>query len=116
MEIVLYAIMFFLLMAGHYLGDYALQNDFIANAKNHKTELGKLFWKHVLPAHGMIHALPVFLITQSLVLALFEFVAHCVIDYLKCDGKLTFNQDQWLHYGCKVLYVVLLATGVPYLI
>lgn len=116
MDIVPYFEILFLLLAGHAFCDYAFQNDFVANAKNHTTALGKMFWKWVLPSHGMMHALPVFLITQSFVLALFEFAAHCVIDYLKCDGKLTFNQDQLLHVVCKIGYVIVLATGVPYLV
>lgn len=111
-----YVQLLFLLFIGHAFCDYAFQNDFVAQAKNHTTALGKLYWKHVLPAHGLMHSLPVFIITQSFVLALFEFFAHCVIDYLKCDNKLTFSQDQFLHLGCKVLYVVLLAVGLPYLI
>lgn len=115
MEILPYLIILFLLFAGHAFSDYAFQNDFVASAKNHKTEIGKLFWKWVLPAHGLMHALPVFLITQSFTLTIFEWVAHCIIDYLKCDGRLTFNQDQLLHVACKVLYVVLLAVGFPYL-
>lgn len=105
-----------LLAIGHAYCDYAFQSDFIAQAKNHTTELGKMFWKHVLPAHGLMHSLPVFLVTQSFILAIFELVAHCIIDYLKCANKITLNQDQWLHYGCKIFYVVVLAMGIPYLV
>lgn len=105
-----------LLVMCHFVADYPLQSDFIANAKNHTTDLGKMFWKWVLPSHGAVHALFVLLVTQSFVLAIFEWVAHCVIDYLKCAGKITLNQDQWLHIGCKVLYVALLLLGVPYLV
>lgn len=116
MDIVPYFELLFMLLIGHAFCDYAFQSDFIAQAKNHTTTLGKMFWKWVLPAHGLIHAAPVYILTQSIYLGLFEFVAHCVIDYLKCAGKLTMNQDQLLHIGCKVLYVVLLAIGVPFLV
>lgn len=116
MDIVPYFEILFLLMIGHAFCDYAFQNDFVAQAKNHTTALGKMYWKWVLPSHGLMHALPVYLITQSFALGLFELVAHCVIDYLKCAGKLTFNQDQLLHLGCKVLYVAALAMGLPFLV
>lgn len=104
----------FLLMIGHALADYALQNDFMAMAKNHTTDLGKVYWKWVLPSHGLIHAGFVYMFTQSLVLGLAEFVVHTVTDYLKCDGKISFNMDQLIHVGCKVLWIVLLMVEVPY--
>jgi hypothetical protein len=116
LSVVPYIELMFLLMIGHAFADYPMQSDFVATAKNHTTELGKVFWKWVLPSHGLIHAAPVYLITGSFVLALAEFVCHTVIDYLKCDGKLTFNQDQWLHVACKVLWVGLLALELPFLV
>lgn len=120
MELVLSAIpsikLFFLLCIGHAFADYPMQSDFIANAKNHTTDLGRVFWKWVLPSHGLIHALPVYVVTDSFVLAVAEFICHSVIDYLKCDGKIGFNTDQLLHLGCKVLWVVLLAMELPFLV
>lgn len=110
-----YFTLFYLLLCGHAFADYAFQSDFIATAKNHTTPTGAIFWKWVLPAHGLMHSFFVFIITQSIILALFEFLAHCVIDYMKCDGKLTLSQDQLLHIACKVLYVIVLAIGIPYL-
>ncbi len=98
----------FLLLVGHALADYALQNDFIAQAKNHKTELGKQFWHWVLPSHGLIHGGMVYLATGSVWLGLVETFIHTLVDYLKCDGKLTFNQDQLLHVLCKVAYVIII--------
>ena len=104
--------LFFLLCIGHAFADYPMQSDFIANAKNHTTDLGKMFWKWVLPSHGLIHALPVYIVTGSFALALAEFVCHTIIDYLKCDGRISFNTDQLLHMGCKVLWVGLIAAGL----
>jgi hypothetical protein len=66
-------------------------------------------WYQVLLAHSWLHAGAVFLVTSSLTLAMFELIAHWCIDYRKCSGKLTYNQDQALHYGCKVAWAVLLA-------
>jgi len=115
LSLVPYFELFFLLCIGHAVADYAMQNDFIATAKNHTTDLGRVFWKWVLPSHGLMHALPVYVVTGSFVLAVAEFVCHSVIDYLKCDGKIGFNTDQLLHIGCKVLWVVLLAMELPLL-
>lgn len=41
-------------------------------------------------------------------LALVEFVLHFLIDDMKCEGDLSFNADQFLHFLCKVLYVLIL--------
>lgn len=108
--------LFFALMFCHFLADYPLQNDFIAQAKNHTTQLGKQYWKWVLPGHGMVHAGLVFGVTGSIVLGLFEFVVHTLIDYLKCDGRISFNTDQWLHVACKLLYVGLIIFNVPFIL
>lgn len=106
----------FLLMVGHAIADYALQNDFMAAAKNHTTELGKVYWKWVLPSHGLIHAGFVYFIAGSFVLAIAEFVIHTVTDYLKCDGKIGFQTDQWIHVGCKVLWAILIVLEIPFFI
>lgn len=100
----------FMLIVAHCLADYSLQNDFIANAKNRNTALGKQFWHFVLPAHGIIHGGFVFMLTGSLTLGVVETFMHSFIDFLKCDGKLTFNQDQSLHLVCKLLYVLYLSS------
>lgn len=100
------ATMLFLLLVGHALADYPLQGDFIAQAKNRNTPAGKLFWRWVLPSHGLIHAGFVFAVTRSLTLAMIELVAHCVIDFAKCENRISFNQDQAWHVACKVAYVV----------
>lgn len=115
MDITQLVTVFFLLLTGHALADYALQNDFVAQAKNHTTALGKQFWHWVLPSHGLIHGGMVFLATGSIYLGIIETVVHTVIDYLKCDGRLTFNGDQLLHVLCKVIYVAVIYFNVPYL-
>lgn len=111
-----YISLFMMLMVGHAVADYALQNDFMASAKNHTTELGKVYWKWVLPSHGLIHAGFVYLFAGSLVLAIAEFVIHSITDYLKCDSRISFNTDQWIHVGCKVLWVVLIALEIPFVL
>jgi hypothetical protein len=49
----------------------------------------------------------VLLITGSVWMACAELVIHAATDYAKCDLKLTFNQDQAIHYVCKLLWAVL---------
>lgn len=105
-----YTILLFLLIGSHMVCDYALQSDFIANAKNHNSDVGKLYWKFVLPAHGFIHAMGVYIVTQSLYASIFQLVTHCVIDYLKCDNKISFNVDQWLHI--TVMFIISIFVGV----
>lgn len=115
MDIVPYVELLFLLLIGHAFADYAFQNDFMAQAKNHRMALGKMYWPYVLPAHGLIHGGFVYVVTGSLVLAVAETVVHSIIDWCKCDGKIGFHTDQWLHIGCKVLWVILLAWELPFI-
>lgn len=94
------------LLAGHALADYPLQGDWLSKAKNHKLELvpGQAIWPLALLSHSAIHALAVLLATGSVGLAAAEFVAHTIIDYAKCDGRISYNIDQWLHISCKVVW------------
>lgn len=110
-------VLLFALVIGHVMGDYALQTEFIALAKNRHSDLSKFFkngksprgmWIHALSAHCLIHSGAVWLITGSVTLALLEFILHFLIDFAKCEGKTNFNTDQFLHLACRVLYVILL--------
>lgn len=96
-----------LLFAGHALCDFPLQGDFLARGKNRFAPLPGIPWYQCLFAHSLIHAGMVFLITHSYTFAFCELYIHFWTDYAKCDGKLTFNQDQSIHYICKVLWAVL---------
>jgi hypothetical protein len=96
-----------LLFAGHALCDYPLQGDFLAKGKNHKAPIAGIpFWQ-CLFAHALIHAGMVYLVTRSTWMALAELGIHTATDYAKCDGRITFNQDQAIHFGCKVLWGIL---------
>lgn len=106
----------FWLLVGHFLADYPLQGDFLAQAKNRHTPLGQLYWKHALTAHSAIQAGVVALITGSVALGLVEFVFHWYTDFLKCDRKLTLNQDQAVHLLCKLAYAtIVVATPAGWL-
>ena len=98
----------FWLMVGHVVCDYPLQGDFLARAKNHKAPIPGIPFYQALGAHALMHAGMVALLTHSIALGIAEFVLHCAIDYAKCDGRTSLNQDQALHFACKALWVVLM--------
>jgi hypothetical protein len=105
--ITLFITVLFLLLFGHALADYPLQGDFLAQAKNRNTELGKLFWPHALAAHAIIHGGFVLVITGSIWMALAESFIHAGTDWLKCESKITLNVDQAIHIACKVVWAVI---------
>lgn len=98
---------FFLLLAAHWLADYPLQGEFLANAK----QKGPLRVYHLI-AHSGIHACGVLLVTGSLALAIIEWVAHTIIDELKVKRKTSFFLDQCLHILCKLIYVIFLGFNI----
>jgi len=98
-----------LLIIGHYVCDFGLQNDFIAKFKAPRSAP---FWGHVMTAHCAIQALPVMLVTQRWELALSEFCMHFLIDSFKCMGIIGFDADQAFHILCKLTWVLLLKQGV----
>jgi hypothetical protein len=112
---------FFALAIGHAFADFALQSQFMAQNKNRHlvpkdTDTGRpsSMWIHVLTAHCLVHAGIVWIILAPLTakawaFALVEFVVHWAIDYVKCEGKTSFNTDQSLHYLCKLGYLAVLA-------
>lgn len=97
----------FWLVIGHAVADYPLQGDFLAKGKNHRLPLPGVPWWVCLTAHAAIHAGAVAAATGSVSLGCAEFVAHCAIDYGKCDGRFGFVADQALHIVCKAVWVAL---------
>lgn len=97
----------FLLVFGHALADYPLQGEFLSQAKNRNTPVGRVFWKHALPAHAAIHGGFVLLLTGSLWLALAETAIHGGTDWLKCEGRISLNVDQSVHLACKVAWAAI---------
>lgn len=97
------------LLFGHYLADFGLQNDFIAKFKFPGSAP---FWGHVMVAHCSMQALAVMIVTNNPYLGIAEFFAHFSIDYNKCVGRLTFNQDQALHIACKLIYFALIRVHI----
>jgi hypothetical protein len=111
----------FKLLAGHALGDYALQGEFIATNKNrHFKPKGydpalhgpqQTIWPYVLTSHALIHGLFVYLATASIGLGIAETCAHWLIDFAKCEKWFGIHIDQALHLICKVLWVYLSSRG-----
>lgn len=99
--------MFFYLLVGHALADYPLQGEFLSQAKNRNTEVGKIFWPHALTAHSLIHGGFVAVITGMIWLGVAEMIAHAATDWMKCEGRISLNIDQFIHIACKVLWVVI---------
>ena len=90
--------LFVTLLCTHFLLDFAIQGDFVAKYKARIVDdSNNVMWKWVLTAHAASHTLPVLILTQSVLLGLLMFISHFVIDFLKCEQKINFNQDQTLH-------------------
>lgn len=99
---------FLLLICLHAIGDYPLQGDFLSKAKNHLAPIPGVPFYQALFAHGAIQGLPVALVLNPF-LGVCEFAAHCIIDFLKCDRRISFNADQALHIACKIIWVLIAA-------
>lgn len=100
-----------LLVLAHFVADYPLQGDFLSKAKNRLAPIPGVPWYQALAAHSGIHAGLVGIVTGSPVLGFAEFAIHAATDDAKCQGRLTYNQDQAIHIGCKVLWAALAPIG-----
>jgi hypothetical protein len=92
------------LLAAHAFADYAGQGDFMAKAKNRMAPIPGVPWWQPMAAHATIHGGLVALITGIWWLAPLEAVAHFLTDDAKCRGRISYNTDQAIHVGCKVLW------------
>jgi len=109
--------MLFLLFCGHAVGDFALQNDFVARNKNRhardrftleQQSKMEVIWPWLLTSHALHHGLMVYLITQNFWLGFFETAFHWVIDFGKCERWYSFHVDQAIHYSTKIVWALLL--------
>lgn len=103
-----YFLTFLLLLFAHCLADFPLQGDFLAQAKDRRSAIGRTVWPECLIAHAVIHGGAVLLVTASPLLAIYETASHAAIDYAKCEKWISFRTDQVLHVLCKVVWVLLL--------
>ncbi len=108
----------FMLFAGHAVGDFALQTEWLATNKNRNVRLRfppeqraqmEVIWPWLLSAHALIQGAMVFLVTQRLSLAIGETVVHWFLDFGKCEKWFGFNTDQFLHIATKLVWVALIA-------
>ncbi len=113
--------LFFLFIAGHMIGDFALQSEFVATNKNrHVRDLmtaevrakAQVIWPHLLTAHSFHHGLIVFVITGHIYLALAEVITHWITDFGKCERWFGFHADQTIHILTKLLWTALLSTNM----
>jgi hypothetical protein len=95
---------------GHALMDYALQSNAMANEKSRhsNTPLQKeVPWFYWLSAHAALHGGAVGYLTTPL-LGFAEFIAHWVIDFIKCEKYTNIHSDQLLHLFCKLVWCFLM--------
>lgn len=100
------------LIVGHYLADYPLQGDFLAQAKQRILEPDGV-GAHALAAHSVIQggtaAVAGLWITGTWPVFFFTvMVTHWIIDFGKIANFYGFRVDQWLH----LTVLVALAAGV----
>jgi len=107
---------FFQFLVGHAAADFVLQPRAMGKGKDrnsaiHRRVDGEDFppWYIWLTAHSLIHGGAVFLVTGSAMIGAVEVLLHWITDFSKCEGWLSFGQDQALHVGCKIAYCVFLS-------
>ena len=82
----------------HLVGDYVLQNDFIAKTKGEN-------WYHLI-VHCMLYCLPFFVLFALTWQLSFIFITHMIIDPLKARyNKINYVTDQLLHYIVMLVYL-----------
>jgi hypothetical protein len=101
-----FAVTLFLLCAMHFLADFPLQGPYLSETKNPWGK-NNSHWPISLFAHVTIQGFGVFIVTNSLILALLEMILHTYIDLVKCRGSISFSVDQASHLVCKVAWAAL---------
>jgi hypothetical protein len=99
----------FWLIVAHAVCDFPLQGDFLSRAKNHLLPIEGVPPWIALCAHATIQAGAVALVTGYYSLGCVEFLAHVLIDYLRCRKLFSFGADQALHIFCKFEWALVIA-------
>ena len=105
---------FWWLIVGHFLCDFALQSDSMARGKNHTRvpenippgATPQTVWPYWLTSHAAIHGGMVALVTGSILLGTAEFALHWLIDWGKCSNAYGVHMDQGFHVVSKVLWAL----------
>lgn len=88
-----------LLIMCHLVGDYVLQSNFIASTKGKN-------WYHLF-VHCILYTVPFLIVFGWTWQLLIIFLTHMIIDPLKARyGKITYVQDQILHYVITLVYLI----------
>lgn len=119
------------LFGGHAVADYGWQSAYVAEFKVRSERNPD--WFVTLAAHCFIHAFMVLVLTGAAVFCMLllrgddvkhaamlacacstalgwiEFAVHFAIDDAKGQKRFSYRTDQALHYGCKILWVVVCA-------
>ena len=90
-------------MCVHALADFQFQNGAMYMAK---IRGNNVYWPFWLGAHALICGGGVYVVTQSLGLAVAETIIHFVIDVAKSDNRIKFGTDQALHIFCRIIYAI----------
>ena len=83
----------------HMIGDYVLQNDFIAKTKGEN-------WYHLF-VHSILYCVPFIVVFGINYMFGILFLSHIIIDSLKARyNKINYTQDQLLHYLLLSMYLL----------
>jgi len=108
---------FFLFLVGHAVCDFVLQGEVMGGGKSRRKSLEEAHgpgfppWYYWLSAHALTHGGAVYLVSGLWQLGAIESALHGLIDHMKCEGRLSFQQDQGLHAVCKLGYIAVLVSG-----
>jgi hypothetical protein len=94
-------LMLIALVGAHFYFDYDGQGDFMAKAKNQTSPIPGIPWNPVMVAHCSIHGAAAALITGIPWVFAAETFAHYWTDCAKCEGRISFRMDQFIHIVCK---------------
>lgn len=97
-------ILLFCLVGGHFYFDWAGQGDFMAASKNPNKPIPGVPWRWSMGGHAIIHGAFVAFVTGYAFLGVVEVFTHLFIDKAKCNGHISFTQDQTYHLLCKLGY------------
>lgn len=108
----------------HALADFAFQSDAMARGKNRNTEEKqriiwinelkrdpakfKKCWFYWLSAHGLIQGGLIFIMFGNIWIFMIEVVSHVIVDFIKCEEKISPHHDQAIHVGLKFIYAIIL--------
>jgi hypothetical protein len=101
---ILFLKLFFVLAAAHFLFDFPLQGQYLADGKNRFKPIPGTPWYWCMGGHCMLHAAAVYLITGSIILGFAELLAHLWLDDAKCAGDSTFDRDKICHLTFKLIW------------